>query len=135
MPLRDIAVDSHEEAQAMTTTTRSLITTLTAAVLAVTTWLAPAAAMPNLGNILSSGGGTIKMPDVIYPSNYTLARSLKTSSGLSDVIVRWTDASPADSATLIERANSAGVWSVIASFGPLDGPQAFTDHNLPADSE
>jgi hypothetical protein len=65
-----------------------------------------------------------------------LQRSLSTSTGLSDVIVRWTDTSPADTSTLIERANSAGVWATIATIAqPLDGPQSFTDHGLPADSE
>jgi hypothetical protein len=120
----------------MKTTMRSVITTLTASLLAVTTWLTPAAAMPNLNNLLNSGGGgTLKLPDVIYPSDYTLQRALNSSTGLSDVIVRWKDTSPADASTLIERANSAGVWSTLVTLGPLDGPQAYTDRNLPADSE
>ena len=120
----------------MKTTMRSVITTLTASLaLAGTTWLTPAAAMPNLNNLLNSGGGTLKLPDVIYPSDFTLQRVLNTSTGLSDVAVRWKDTSPADTSTLIERANSAGVWSTLATLGPLDGPQAYTDRNLPADSE
>jgi hypothetical protein len=127
-------VSNHEEA-AMKTTTRAAIITLTATLLAATTWLSPAAAMPNLKNLLSSGGGTLKLPDVIYPSDYLLQRSLSTSTGLSDVIVRWTDTSPADTSTLIERANSAGVWSTLTMLGPLDGPQSYVDHALPADSE
>src|SRR6267142_320068 len=127
-------VSDHEEA-AMKTTTRAAIITLTAILLAATTWLSPATAMPNLKNLLSSGGGTLKLPDVIYPSDYSLQRSLSTSTGLSDVIVRWTDTSPADTSTLIERANSAGVWSTLTTLGPLDGPQSYVDHALPADSE
>jgi hypothetical protein len=68
-------------------------------------------------------------------SDYTLQRVLNTSTGLSDVIVRWKDTAPADTSTLIERASSAGVWSTLVTLGPLDGPQAYTDRNLPADSE
>jgi hypothetical protein len=49
-------VPNHEEA-AMKTTTRGAIITLTAILLAATAWLSPAAAMPNLKNLLSSGGG------------------------------------------------------------------------------
>jgi hypothetical protein len=120
----------------MKTTTRAAIITLTAMLLAAIPWLSPAAAMPNLKNLLSSGGGTLKLPDVIYPSNYVLQRSLNTSTGLSDVLVHWTDTSPADTSTVIERANSAGVWSTLVTIAqPLDGPQTYIDHSLPADSE
>src|SRR5262245_61405161 len=130
-------VSTHEEAPAMTTTMRSVTTTLTATLLAITTWLTPASAMPNLSNLLSSGGGaTLKLPDVMYPSDYTLQRSMHTSTGLSDVVVRWRDTSAADTSTLIERANSAGTWSTLATINQaLDGPQVYTDKNLPADSE
>ena len=40
----------------MKTTTRAAIITLTAMLLAATTWLSPAVAMPNLNNLLSSVG-------------------------------------------------------------------------------
>lgn len=120
----------------MKTTMRSVLTTLTASLLAVTTWLTPANALPSLNNLLSSGGGaSLKLPDVMYPSDYTLQRSMNTSTGLSDVIVRWRDTSAADTSTLIERANSAGTWSTLVTLGTLDGPQVYTDRNLPADSE
>ena len=122
----------------MKTTMRGVLTTLTASlVLAVTTWLMPADALPSIPNLLNSGGGgTLKLADVIHPSDYTLQRSLNTSTGLSDVIVRWKDTSPADTSTLIERANSAGTWSTLTTIAKaLDGPQSYVDRNLPADSE
>ena len=53
----------------MKTTMRTVAMTLIAGLLAASTWLAPAEAMPNLNNLLSSGGGTLKLADVIYPSN------------------------------------------------------------------
>src|SRR4030095_15024306 len=126
------------EAPGMKTTMRGVLTTLTASLaLAVTTWLTPAEAMPNLNNLLNSGGGaTLKLPDVMYPSDYSLQRSMNTSTGLSDVIVRWRDTSAADTSTVIERANSAGTWSTLTTIAQaLDGPQVYTDKNLPADSE
>ena len=94
----------------MKRTMHGVLTTLTASLaFAVTTWLTPADALPSIPNLLNSGGGgTLKLADVIHPSDYTLQRSLNTSTGLSDVIVRWKDTSPADTSTLIERANSAG---------------------------
>lgn len=121
----------------MKTTMRSLLTTLSASLLAVTTWLTPAAALPSINNLLSSGGGgMLKFPDVIHPSNYKLQRSLHSTTGLSDVTVRWKDTSPADTSTVIERANSAGVWSTLTILpGALDGEQSYVDRNLPADSE
>ena len=122
----------------MKRTMRGVLTTLTASLaLAVTTWLTPANALPSIPNLLNSGGGgTLKLADVIYPSDYTLQRSLNTSTGLSDVIVRWKDTSPADTSTLIERANSAGTWSTLTTIAKaLDGPQSYVDRNLPADSE
>ena len=70
------------------------------------------------------------------PFGLPLQRSLNTSTGLSDVIVRWKDTSPADTSTLIERANSAGTWSTLTTIAKaLDGPQSYVDRNLPADSE
>jgi hypothetical protein len=127
---------TNQEAPAMTTTMRSVLTTLSASLLAVTTWLTPAAAMPSLDNLLSSGGGaTLKLPDVIHPSNFRLQRSLKTT-GLSDVTVRWKDTSPADTSTVIERANAAGVWSTLTILpGALNDEQVYVDGGLPADSE
>ncbi len=122
----------------MKRTMRGVLTTLTASLaLAVTTWLTPADALPSIPNLLNSGGGgTLKLADVIHPSDYTLQRSLNTSTGLSDVIVRWKDTSPADTSTLIERANSAGTWSTLTTIAKaLDGPQSYVDRNLPADSE
>ena len=86
----------------------------------------------NLNNLLSSGGGTLKLADVIYPRTTRCSGSMNATTGVSDVIVRWTDTSPADTSTLIERANSAGMWATIATIAqPLDGPRSFTDHGLP----
>jgi hypothetical protein len=127
----------NEGAPTMKTTMRSTLTTLAASLLAVTTWLTPATAMVSLKNQLTSGGGlSLNLPDVMYPSDYTLQRSLNATTGLSDVTVRWKDTSPADTATVIERANSAGVWSTLTTLpGGLDGAQSYADRNLPADSE
>jgi len=120
----------------MTRTMRIVFVTLILNVLAVTAGLSTGLAMVNLHNLLSSGGGTIKQSPVIYPSDYKIQRALSTSTGLSDVTVRWTDNSPEDTSTLVERANSAGVWSTVATFNqPLAGPQTFVDHGLPADTE
>ena len=121
----------------MTRTMRTVLAMLTLNVLALTAWRSPALAMVNLNNLLTSGGGgTIKQSPVIYPSDYKIQRALNTSTGLSDVTVRWTDNSPEDTSTLVERANSAGVWSTVATFNqPLAGPQTFVDHGLPADTE
>jgi hypothetical protein len=128
---------NNEGAPVMRTTMRGALTTLTASLLAVTTWLAPAAAMTSLNNLLSSGGGaTLQLKDVIHPSTYQLQRTLNTTTGLSDVTVRWKDNSPADTSTVIERANAAGVWSTLTTLpGALTGDQSYVDRNLPADSE
>jgi hypothetical protein len=118
-------------------TKRAAILALTLAVQLALGWLSPARALINLQSTQTpSGGGTFTIPDVIYPSNDRVRRVLK-STGLSDIVVEWTDSSPADVSTVIERSvTSAGAWSPLYTFGTtLDGAQSYTDRDLPPDSE
>jgi hypothetical protein len=90
----------------MKTTTRGAITTLTAILLAATAWLSPAAAMPNLKNLLLGWRRHAEAAGRHLSLGLLAAALAEHSTGLSDVSVRWTDTSPADTSTLIERANS-----------------------------
>jgi hypothetical protein len=121
----------------MTVTKRAAILALTAALQLALAWRSPALALINLDTTPTGGGaGTFTTPDVIYPSDDRVQRTLK-STGLSDIRVSWTDHSQADVSTVIERSvTSAGAWTALYTFTTsLDGPQSYVDADLSPDSE
>jgi hypothetical protein len=78
-----------------------------------------------------------ELPPVSTPSAFgVVSRTLQPApSTLSNVVLSWSDFSPQDASTIVERQVEGGAWAVVQTFNtPLEGPVSHTDRNLQPDT-